>query len=189
LGFFCGLGNNMTNNNTGESSKPMSRIALVRVDDRLIHGQVVIKWLGRVGSGEILIVDDELQHDRFMQSVLRLAAPPGSRVEVLGVQAAAERLAPRTTREGSVIVLVRSPETALQLLEHGVAFSELNIGGLAGGPDAVRLFKSVSATERQMAALRAVGDRGVRVYYQMVPEERPIEVSEVLRARHPHVPA
>ena len=179
----------MTNEKTRESGKPMSRIALVRVDDRLIHGQVVIKWLGRVGGGEILIVDDELQHDRFMQSVLRLAAPPGSRVEVLGVQAAARRLAPRCRRKGSVIVLLRSPETALELLEEGVAFSELNIGGLAGGPGAVRLFKSVFATERQMAALRAVGDRGVRVYYQMVPEERPVEVSEVLRTRQLRVSA
>ena len=167
----------------------MPPIALVRVDDRLIHGQVVIKWLGHLHSEEVLIVDDKLQHDEFMQKVLQLAAPPGAQVEVLGVHGAAQRLTSAASSNGSVMVLVRSPETALALLEHGVSFTELNVGGMAGGPGAVRLFKSVSATEPQMAALLATCNRGVRVYYQMVPEERPIEVSHVLRAPHQHTPA
>jgi len=167
----------------------MPRIELVRVDDRLIHGQVVIKWLGHLHTGEVLIVDDELQHDGFIQRVFQLAVPPGARVEVLGVHRAAQWLTSAASDTGSVMVLVRSPETALALLEHGVSFTELNVGGMAGGTGAVRLFKSVSATERQMAALLAIGNRGVRVYYQMVPEERPIEVSEVLRAPYQHTPA
>jgi D-glucosaminate-specific PTS system IIB component len=199
----------------------MTNVTLVRIDDRLIHGQVVVKWLRYLPCKEILIVDDNLWRDEFMQDVLRLAAPPDVRVNVAPVREAARRLgasvynanqadeaavdrsagallAPGSANGRAVdslggaadnghgvMVLVRSPQTALALLDHGFRFTELNVGGLAASEGATRLYKSVSATGEQIAALRTIQDRGVRVYFQTVPEERSVGMSELLAARQP----
>jgi len=157
----------------------MSSIALVRIDDRLIHGQVVVKWLRHLDCKDILIVDDDLWRDSFMQSVLRMAAPPGVRVRVARVQDAAEQLNLPASNGQGVLVLVKSPKAALELLHNGVCFTELNVGGLAAGAGTTRLYKSVSANAEQIDALLTMRDNGVRVYLQMVPEERPVELSEL----------
>ncbi len=158
----------------------MTSIALVRIDDRLIHGQVVVKWLRHLGADEIWIADDQLMADGFLQSILRLAAPPGVHVEVAGAQDASALLA-RASEEGhNVLLLVKSPQTAIALYEQGLDFHELNVGGLGAGPDTTRVYKSVSLSAAQMASLRYLQERGVRVYFQMVPEERPVELSQVL---------
>jgi PTS system mannose-specific IIB component len=160
----------------------MRHIELVRVDDRLIHGQVTIKWLRHLPCREILIVDDELCKDEWLQSVLSLAAPADVDVHVVPLREASQFLAGSDHENIGVLVLVRSPQTALGLLSNGVAYGELNVGGLAGGPAAVRLFKSVSVTDDQMAALLQLRDMGVRVFFQTVPEERPVELASVLRS-------
>ena len=159
----------------------MANIALVRVDDRLIHGQVVVKWLHHLGCKDILIVDDELWGDDFMQSVLRLAAPLGVRVHVAPTQGAREQL-DRIASQG-VLVLVKSPPTALALHRSGVEFSAVNVGGMAAGPNTTRLFKSVSATQEQIAALLDLQARGVRVYFQIIPEEHAVDIQGLLHVR------
>ncbi len=158
----------------------MAGIALFRVDDRLIHGQVVVRWLRYLTCDEIWIVDDELWTDSFMQQVLRLAAPPSVPVHVTSVLDAPSSLQSSLSNGRSVLMLVRSPQTALKLLDQGLEFSELNVGGLASGPRTTRLYKSVSATPEQITALRRMQDRGIRVYFQMVPDERPVEMAELL---------
>ncbi len=158
----------------------MASVALVRVDDRLIHGQVVVKWLRYLDADEIWIVDDQLSADGFLQSILRLAAPPGVRVEVAAAHDSA-RLVARASEQGHhILLLVKSPQTALVLYEQGLRFGELNVGGLGAGPNTTRVYKSVSLSPAQLAWLRRLQEYGVRVYFQMVPEERPADLSEVL---------
>jgi mannose/fructose/N-acetylgalactosamine-specific phosphotransferase system component IIB len=161
----------------------VTRIALFRVDDRLIHGQVVVKWLRHIPCDEIWVVDDDLAADDFMQQVLRLAAPPGVLVRIAPVHEAATLLLPSRSAGGTALLLVRSPQAALELLDQGLEFRELNIGGLASGPQTARLYKSISASPEQIAALQSIQERGVRVYFQMVPEEHPAEMAEVLPAQ------
>jgi PTS system mannose-specific IIB component len=146
----------------------------------LIHGQVVVKWVRYLDSRDILIVDDALVQDEFMQRVLHMAAPPGVRVRVMTVRDAVQALTLSGGDDTHLLVLVKSPETALGLLNAGVSFQSLNVGGMAAAPGTTRLFKSVSASAGQLAALEALRERGVRVYIQMVPEERPLEMSELL---------
>ncbi|MET1239102.1 PTS sugar transporter subunit IIB, partial [Enterococcus faecalis] len=64
----------------------MSKIVLTRVDSRLIHGQVVTKWLQQSGANEILVVSDELEQDEFLQSIYLMAAPPGVSVVIKGIE-------------------------------------------------------------------------------------------------------
>jgi D-glucosaminate-specific PTS system IIB component len=154
----------------------------LRIDDRLIHGQVVVKWLRTLGCKDVWVIDDELASDAFMQSVLRLAAPEGVRVQVVSVEDALHSVQ-RCPVGRPALLLLRSPQTALRLWNGGLLFSELNVGGLAAASESIRLHKSVSATAEQLRALQTLASLGVLVYVQMVPEDRPISLQSIVSVR------
>ncbi len=184
----------------------MSELVLVRIDDRLIHGQVVVKWLRHLGCNEIVIVDDGLYNDDDLKTVLRLAAPRGVRISVVPVHQAAQvvghtlgcpspaeavcaasgtgsgqlTLSMATGYERRILLLVKAPATALALLQDGLSFDELNVGGLAGGEGTTRVYRSISVTREQMEVLQQIHSRGVHVYFQTVPDERAVDLSELI---------
>ncbi len=148
----------------------MPTVALARIDDRLIHGQVVIKWLRAVPCSEIVICDDEVRADPFLQRVLNLAKPPGIRLRLLSIDEAIAYLGEAASHDARVMLLVRSPATIEALLDGGIRLDRVNLGGLAGGPGSKRIHRSVSVTEAQLETLRQIQRRGVRVLVQTVPE-------------------
>jgi hypothetical protein len=84
-------------------------LKLVRVDDRLIHGQVVAVWLRAVGADRIVIVDDKTAQNEFLRDVLVLAAPQGTPVEVYGLTEGAARVAELASSPTSAFLLMRTP--------------------------------------------------------------------------------
>jgi PTS system mannose-specific IIB component len=149
----------------------------VRVDDRLIHGQVTVGWRQYLRYSEIWVVDDLACEDPYLQDALRLAAPEGVAVRVLGVAEARARLSSPPwsvrggPRGGQVLLLVRSPETALALVEGGVPLERLNVGNLSARPGSVRAFRNISLTPGHIEALDALAERGVRITFQLAPED------------------
>lgn len=146
----------------------MAKVGLARIDDRLIHGQVVIKWVRTVTCAEIVVCDDGVRADSFLQRVLALAAPPGMRVNV---QSVAEAVAYFRDDSGPcALLLMKSPQTALALIRGGVKLGRLNVGGMAAAPGSKRLYKMISATPEQLATLKEIQALGASVYFQTVPE-------------------
>ncbi len=154
-------------------------LKLVRVDDRLIHGQVVAVWLRAVGADHIVIVDDKTAQNEFVKEVLTLAAPAGAPVDVLSVADAVPRLQELAASESGTFVLLRSPLTALQLLQAGVAFSVLNLGGLGAGAGRHQLYRNISASGEELAALRSIEALGTRVEIQIVPDDRGVSFASL----------
>lgn len=157
---------------------PMS-LVLVRIDERLIHGQVVAVWLRALGADRIVIVDDPTARDEFLREVLVLAAPPGVPVEVLDVADGARRCTELAAGPDRTIVLLRSPKAALALRQAGVPLDVLNLGGLGAGPGRSRLYKTISASRDELADLRALEALGTRVEIQIVADDRPIPLSSI----------
>ncbi len=154
-------------------------LSLVRVDDRLIHGQVVTIWLRAIGADLIVIVDDETARDDYLKTVLTLAAPAGVPVEVHGVDAGVSRLGGLAAGPERVLVLLRSPLTALRLRQAGAAFDVLNVGGIGSGPGRRSLHRSISASAEELAAMRQLEELGTRVELRVLADDRPVPLSAV----------
>jgi PTS system mannose-specific IIB component len=154
-------------------------IRLVRVDDRLIHGQIVAVWLRSVGADRIVIVDDRVAADPFLCEVLTLAAPSDVAVEVLGVTEGATRVAELADAADRAFVLVKTPATALSLLRAGVTIDVLNVGGMGAGPGRRPLYRNISASEDERAAMREIEAAGTRVEIRVVPDDRPVPFASV----------
>jgi|BarGraIncu00222A_1022003.scaffolds.fasta_scaffold97804_2 mannose/fructose/N-acetylgalactosamine-specific phosphotransferase system component IIB len=149
-------------------------LRLVRIDDRLIHGQVVAGWLRALGAKSIVIVDDATARDEFLREVLTLAAPQGVPVEVCDVASGAARLTQLAATPEPVMVLVRSPRTVLSLRQAGVPIEVVDLGGMGSGPGRKRLHKTISVSPADMQALRELEQLGTRVEIQIVADDRPI---------------
>ncbi len=155
-------------------------LQLVRIDDRLIHGQVVAVWLRALGARRIVIVDDATARDEFLREVLVLAAPHGVPVEVLPVAEGGPRLKELAASPEPVMVLARSPRTVLALRRAGVPIGTVDLGGLGAGPGRKRLHKTISVSPAELAELRELEGLGTRVEIQIVADDRPIPLSALV---------
>ena len=154
-------------------------IVLARVDDRLLHGQVVVAWRQYLGFDAAYVVDDGVAGDPLVVETLRLAAPFDLAVRTLTVREAASVLAAPSMER--IVLLFSEPQAALALLEAGISLNELNLGNLASGPGRKRVLRSISLSEAETAVLDALSARGVRVTLQQTPDERAVDWETVRR--------
>jgi mannose/fructose/N-acetylgalactosamine-specific phosphotransferase system component IIB len=143
-----------------------------RVDDRLIHGQVVIAWGERLHPERIVIADDAAAANDWERDLLASAAP-GIDVRVLSVADAAAEHGAESQRAGGAFLLMRGLGTALALVERGARIPVLTLGGLhyAAGKDKISEYVYLDEDDRHAA--RTLLARGVRLEVQDVPASRP----------------
>jgi len=143
-----------------------------RVDDRLIHGQVVIAWGERLRPDRIVIADDAAASNDWERDLLTSAAP-GVNVRVLTVTEAAAEHGAEAQRAGGAFLLMRDLETALTLVELGARIPVLTLGGLHYAPGKDKISDYVYLDEADRRAARSLIARGVRLEVQDVPASRP----------------
>lgn len=157
------------------------KVVMSRVDERLVHGQVIASWSKIHAIKSILVIDDQLAKDAFMSTVLSMAAPSGVKVELITAAQAAERIAKEGMDEGAnTMLLFKSPRYALELVERGVKLRELNIGNMGAGPARKAISKNVYATPAETDLFRTLISKGVDVYLQMVQQEPRIPIEQKL---------
>ncbi|HEX5591339.1 MAG TPA: PTS sugar transporter subunit IIB [Candidatus Limnocylindrales bacterium] len=154
-------------------------LKLVRVDDRLIHGQVVAIWLKALNAKRIVIVDDRTARDEFLREVITFAAPAGVTVEIHELAEGTERVRELVDDPEPVFVLMRSPVTALRLREAGVEFPLLNVGGIGAGPGRKPLYRNISASPEELTAMRTIESMGTTVELRIVQSDRPVAFKSV----------
>ena len=158
----------------------MADIKLVRIDFRLIHGQVITKWFGQIMGKEIVIVDDALSADSFMSSVYEMSAPPGAKVHVYSVEQAVEKWNNDTFSNGRTLVLFKNVDQVYAAYKAGFPFQEIQIGGLGSAPGRKVVFGPITLNDHDAGLLNEMDKAGVHIYLHQVPEEGKMEFKEVL---------
>ena len=156
-------------------------VELFRIDDRLIHGQVVVGWGQPLGVAFIVLVDDEVRASEWEQELYRMGVPPNVQVVFAGVDEAAAQLAAwqREGRKGIVLSGDIATMAALNAASNG-AIREVNVGGIHYRDGRKERLRYVYLTEDEAAALRALAGAGVRVSAQDVPTGRKVPLEELL---------
>ena len=156
-------------------------IVLARVDDRLIHGQVVTSWVAFSGGKRIVIVDDGTANDPFMTNVCKKLAPMGTTVEVYDIESSIDVLNECMQDDGiKALVLVRFPQTVLACVERGVPFEELIVGGMGMRGKRKKLYRNISADDEERAAMKRLDELGCKVYARILPKDKPVDVATLL---------
>jgi D-glucosaminate-specific PTS system IIB component len=155
----------------------MSEVVLNRVDDRLIHGQVMIGWLGLRRANAIWIADDAVASNPMMLDIFRFAAPSGIKLEAFTVDKIAERLRNLASSNDRIILLVKVPKTFLRLLEKGYRPSDINYGAMAHKANSRNVASNCDLSAEEIEDTEKLREQGIRVWIQLVPfgGQKPIE--------------
>ena len=151
------------------------KINLVRVDERLIHGQVMTAWVKKLWIRKIILVDDELASDDFMKEVLSLSAPSGVKVEVRSVEDTISAIQGSDSDE-STLLLFKEVKFAYELKKVGYDMKELNIGNVGSSPIRKAVTTQVYLSEEEKRMCRELNDDGVYVYIQKLPQDSQVDV-------------
>jgi mannose/fructose/N-acetylgalactosamine-specific phosphotransferase system component IIB len=157
------------------------KLAMVRVDERLIHGQVTMGWTRSLGANVILVANDDVANDPMQKNLMMLAAPLSTTVEVLGLDATIEKLNSKSWPDGTILLLVRNAVDLLYLVEKGLSLDQVNVGGVRQEGASIKLTKEVSATEEELEAWKRLDERGIRIEVQWLPGQSSKSLNEVLR--------
>lgn len=158
----------------------MKKVVLTRIDDRLIHGQVVTGWVKKTDCNYILVVDDQVAKDAFMQRLLKAAAPPKIVVEAKSKEAAVDWLLQDGTGEERVMILVKVPGVLEEMQKAGILFDEIILGGMASKAGRKKFNKNVSANEDEIACMKRIMEQGCKMWFQLVPDETPVDVAKLV---------
>lgn len=159
----------------------MADVRLVRVDFRLMHGQVVTAWLKQVSADAILIVDDKLASDKFLAQVFLMAKPPGVKVAIRSIEKAVAAFQNEAFKSEKMLVLFKSVETVKKAFDLGFPLEKLQVGGLGNGTNKVMISKELSLNEEELNALLEMQGKGVDITLQMTPRDAAITLNEAAK--------
>ena len=148
----------------------MSR-KFVRIDDRLLHGQVVTTWLKRHDIEQAIIVSKEVEEDKTRQMILKLAAPSGLRVVFFSPEKLIQVLK-KSPVTRSTMLLFTNPREVYECIEGGVEIPFLNVGNMSKTESNEKITAGVAVTEEDRAYFKKIIDAGVDVEIQMVPTDK-----------------
>jgi len=146
-------------------------VSLLRVDDRLVHGQVVEGWVPYLNADLVVVVSDAAAADAVQAALMKMALPPSVGLLVLKLADALEALSAPAAAQRKILVLVPGPAEALALLQKGLVVDHVNVGGLHFTVGKVQLGRALFLDEKDKAALRAIAARGVRLEGRPLPSD------------------
>lgn len=158
----------------------MAKIVLARVDDRLIHGQVMTAWLQYVGANHIIIIDDETASDDFLKSVIQMSVPREIKLNIYHCSEAAAEIKKMSDDE-KIMILAKIPESFLTLIDTGLPLKKITIGGMGANPKRTKFYKNISASDVERETFKKIIARGTEVVIHIIPDQKAVEVEEYLK--------
>lgn len=152
----------------------------IRVDERLIHGQVLVKWLSSCDSDMVLIVDDAMKGNPILQSIMQRTLPKAYQLKVLKYEELAEFLEQKEFCS-EPFILVREIADVKCLEENGVMFEEINIARMPYAAGKEKVSDSVYINQSEKDIIRYFLNKGSRVFVQMVPDSEIIYLDHILK--------
>lgn len=153
----------------------MTKVKFLRIDDRLIHGQVIVGWLPSIAPEKLVVVNDKVNDDPMRQDLMSLSVPPTIDLEFYSTSEISEDDVDEET-----FILVASPADALACLEAGIEPEKFNVGGMHSKEGKEEIFEAlhVDATDRRSFA--AIMEKGAVPIFQPTPQNEPKRLGDIL---------
>ncbi|ABR74306.1 PTS mannose transporter subunit EIIAB [Actinobacillus succinogenes] len=146
-------------------------IGLARIDDRLIHGQVATRWTKESRVTRIVVVNDDVAKDSVRSTMLKSVAPPGVTAHVVGVDKMIRVYNNPEYADERMMLLFTNPSDVVKLMEAGVEFKSINIGGMAYKDGKQMITSAVSVDDKDIAAFKALDAKGIELDVRKVSND------------------
>lgn len=151
-------------------------IKMMRVDDRLIHGQVAVMWTKELGIERIIVASDQVAANSIQVSALKMAAPAGVKAAILSIEKAAGILNDPRSAGMKILVISNTPEDLLKVAQQITEKPVLNVanyGRIGGGSlsEKTKVSESVYVTEHDREVLKQIQELGIEIIHQPLPSD------------------
>jgi mannose/fructose/N-acetylgalactosamine-specific phosphotransferase system component IIB len=158
-------------------------IVLVRIDDRLIHGQVVQGWTKMLNASVIVVPDDEAAADQMLKIAMKAATPIGVRSAIVSVAEGAALINGPKLKNERVFIVVKGPAIVLQLINAGVEIKKVNIGNMRQEGTKKRITQEIAVNEEDWNLFKELDVKGVELIEQWVPGGDSKKMNEILKKK------
>lgn len=156
----------------------------LRIDNRLIHGQVTVAWAGQLGATRLIVSNDEVAADDMQRMILPQAAR-GVPTSVLGIAETLEYCAGDQAAGETIFVIAKLPSDALALVQGGLAPEEVNVGNQAPRPGTkfTMVTRSIAVTAEDAETYRAIAAEGFTLQQRMMPNDKKTDFLQTLAGK------
>ena len=156
-------------------------IKLVRIDHRLLHGQVVFRWSKILGIDCILIASDTVCKDELRMSALRLAKPAECKLVIKSIQDSATSLNSGVTDKYKLLVIVENVEDAYRLCKEVSSIKQINFGGTKMQEGKRQISKAVFVSKEEIELINQMSEQGIEMFVQMVPDDTKEDIMKLIK--------
>jgi len=154
-------------------------VILARIDDRLVHGQVVEGWMPLLDVNEVLVVSAAIAGDEMRKTLMRLSLPEDTGFEAMDSARAAQYLAGEG-KSNRTLLLTAGPKEMLELLQNGLALESINVGGMHYVAGKTQIGRAIFVDDSDISYFRAISGKGVKIEGRGVPTDSPLDVMSAL---------
>lgn len=158
----------------------MENLKLTRIDFRLIHGQVMTRWVKKYGITNIVVIDDKSAKSPILKKILLNAAPAGMKVEVESVESAAKRWADNAFPTGNLLILFKDPTNAEAAYKSGIHYPSLQVGGIEGSAEKKNICRNIVMSKEDVEHLKPMYEAGVNIFCQPIPDDAEVPFKNAL---------
>jgi PTS system mannose-specific IIB component len=159
----------------------MQEIVNVRIDERLIHGQVAAMWTNVLRASRIMVIDDIASTDEIQKMALKMACPGGINLSILNCEKAALNFSENKYEGDRIFIVVKGPETVLKLWKLGLPLKDVNVGNMSSSVGTKQVKRSVNVTDLDVENFEELAKLGATFTAQMVPNEDKVDFMKLIR--------
>lgn len=147
-------------------------IKLVRIDHRLLHGQVVFSWTKSLGASRIIVVDDETAKDEMKKVSLNLSKPVGVTLNIFSIKDILARMSKVEQLKENIMIVFRGTKEALEFCKDYPNIKEINYGGIANKENSKQYSNAIFLNEEELEETKKLKELGINLYMQQVPTSK-----------------
>lgn len=155
----------------------MLKYDLIRVDDRLIHGQILLKWMKVLKVKRAAVLSDELNMDPIMKAILAKTVPEKIQLDIWGVRTGIERM---YEESGKALILLQDIHSLFQLFQNGIQLKRVSISRLPCEAGKEKIHEQMFVSKEERKELGVLLNHGVDIQIQMVPDSESIRLRDIL---------
>jgi PTS system mannose-specific IIB component len=154
-----------------------------RIDDRLIHGQVIIGWCGQLPITRLAVIDKQIAKNSWEKELLLMAAPPNLPAEILTVEEITQKISPWTKGKEMILVLLKSPELIKELKDAGVDVKKVNVGGMHFRDDRRELLSYLYLSPNEIKLFEELMEQGIHFECQDLPTSTAYDLKKIIQRK------
>lgn len=162
-------------------------IVNVRIDERMVHGIVATFWLPRLKTDRVVCIDDESANSPMIKSALRMATPGTIFLSVITLAKAIENFQTNKYGKESVMIIAKTPDVLLKLLEAGVMYDEITLGNLNiinKKEHSKSVTNYLSVDDQDVCIFDRLHEKGIKLTIQLIPDDTPSDFYNQMKLKY-----